>query len=91
LSNLFSQDQFSGMGLAQQVVLAVMLDNDPPLITQQTFAVDTTVVRRREGAVCVFIGVAAVLSIRDIMFTNNNQCNNDNHYQQSQNSRQAFL
>jgi hypothetical protein len=91
LSNLFSQDQFSGMGLAQQVVLAVMLDNDPPSSPSRLLLSIRRSSGEGEGAVCVFIGVAAVLSIRDIMFTNNNQCNNDNHYQQSQNSRQAFL
>ena len=78
---LFSQDQFSGIGLAQQVVLAVMLDNDPSLLTQQAFAVDSAIGGAGDGAVCVFVGVAALLSVGDIMFINNNQCNNDNHYQ----------
>jgi hypothetical protein len=41
------------MGLAQQVVLAVMLDNDPPLITQQGFAVDATI--GGGGRRCVFL------------------------------------
>jgi hypothetical protein len=80
LSNLFSQDQFSGMGLAQQIALAVMLDNDPPSSPSRVLL---SIRRSSEGAgaVCVFAGVAALLSIRDIMFINNNQCNNDNHYQ----------
>jgi hypothetical protein len=39
---LFSENQFSGMGLAQQVVLAVMLNNDPALIAEQRFAVNAT-------------------------------------------------
>jgi hypothetical protein len=42
------------------------------------------------GCVQFFVCVAAVLSVRDIMFKNNNQSNNDNHYQQSEISRQAF-
>ena len=67
------------MGLAQQVALTVMLDNDPSLIAQQGFAVNATL--GGADAVSVFGGVAAVLSVRDIMFINNNQCNNDNHYQ----------
>lgn len=67
------------MGLAQQIALAVMLDNDPALIAEQGFAVNPTLGR---GWCCVFFaGVAALLSVRDIMFINNNQCNNDNHYQ----------
>ena len=77
---LFCEDQFSGIRLAQQILLAVMLDNHPALITQQRFAVDATIGGSRDGAVC-FTGVAALLSVGDIMFINNNQCNNDNHYQ----------
>jgi hypothetical protein len=50
---LFSQDQFSGMGLAQQVVLAVMLDNDPPFITQQ-FCCQYDA-RQERGRRCVFL------------------------------------
>jgi hypothetical protein len=67
------------MGLAQQIALAVMLDNDPPSSPSRVL-----LSMRRSvgaGAVCVFAGVAALLSVRDIMFINNNQCNNDNHYQ----------
>ena len=44
-----------------------------------------------KGGVLSFAGVAVVLSIRDIVFKNNNQCNNDNHYHQTTNLRQAFL
>jgi hypothetical protein len=79
VSGLFCEDQFSGMGLAQQIALAVMLDNDPPSSPSRVL-----LSMRRSvgaGAVCVFAGVAALLSVRDIMFINNNQCNNDNHYQ----------
>lgn len=67
------------MGLAQKIALSVMLDNDPSLIAEEGFAVNATL--GGAGAVCVFSCVAALLSVRDIMFINGNQCNNDNHYQ----------
>lgn len=74
------RDQFSGIGLAQQVVLAVMLDNDLSLPTNRLLLSILAIGGAGDGAVCVFVGVAALLS-GDIMFINNNQCNNDNHYQ----------
>ena len=60
------------MGLAQKIALSVMLDNDPSLIAEEGFAVNATL---GKGWCCV------CLSVRDIMYINNNQCNNDNHYQ----------
>ena len=62
LSGLFSQDQFSGIGLAQQVVLAVMLDNDPSLLTQQAFAVDSAICGSRgRRCVCFYWRCRAVI------------------------------
>lgn len=81
LFTLFREDQFSGIRLAQQVELAVMLDNHPPFNAEQRFAVNAAI-GGGGGRCCVFFtGVAALLSVRDIVFINNNQCNNDNHYQ----------
>jgi hypothetical protein len=40
---LFGQDQFSGMSLAQQIVLTVMLDNDTAFCPEETFAVDPAI------------------------------------------------
>jgi len=52
---LFGEDQLPGMGLAQQIKLAVMLDDHASLVPQQAFTVDPTIgARWGRCCVCVF-------------------------------------
>ncbi|EFC57283.1 hypothetical protein ENTCAN_05797 [Enterobacter cancerogenus ATCC 35316] len=53
LFTLFREDQFSGIRLAQQVELAVMLDNHPPFNAEQRFAVNAAI-GGGGGRCCVF-------------------------------------
>lgn len=88
---LFSQNEFSGLRLAQQVVLTIMLYDHASSLPSRVLLSIRRSFGATEGGVVSFVGVAVVLSIRDIVFKNNNQCNNDNHYHQTANLRQAFL
>jgi hypothetical protein len=79
---LLCQDQFSGMGLAQQIVLTVMLDNDTAFCPEETFAVYPAIAGLRlwrgRRLACGKICVRRCHSVK-----NSNQFSNDNHYQQN--------
>lgn len=69
------------MGLTQQIVLAVMLDDDAAFSAEQAFAADAAIVGLRVRLVRCTVCYDGVVQ-RCHSVKNSYQCNNDNHYQQ---------
>lgn len=71
---LFSQDQFSGLRLAQQVMLTFMFNQHPSLFAKQHFAVYLALRARRGERRSVFY----VLCCRSVKHTRHVRYENDN-------------